>query len=265
MEIRQWVEDNPRRINGVDSDGETLLRTAACVKNDVALIKWLVNEKGADVNGRSSVGLRPLSGASCPDVIMALLECGADPLTKTRTGCTPLIKCALSGYVDCVARLLEDPRVRAKINKPFKAGASLTALHCACVGSCDGDKLRIIRLLLGAGADPTVAAPSGDTPLDLVRQRSDANLAVALQIQETLARCFNSAVIVKARRLVVCGRGNVPMPSYLQRHCRLSLSGHLRSRKTEKKPTDCRRCWRLCWEWKVGQLVRAWTVARFVL
>lgn len=80
------------------------------------LIKWLVNEKGADVNGRSSVGLRPLSGASCPDVIMALLECGADPLTKSRTGCTPLIECAMSGYVDCVARLLEDPRVRAKIN-----------------------------------------------------------------------------------------------------------------------------------------------------
>jgi len=44
MEIRQWVEDNPRPC--VDSDGETMLRTAACVKNDVALIKWLVNEKG---------------------------------------------------------------------------------------------------------------------------------------------------------------------------------------------------------------------------
>jgi len=151
---------------------------------------------------------------------MALLECGADPLTKSRTGCTPLIECAMSGYVDCVARLLEDPRVRAKINKPFKAGASLTALHCACVGSCDGDKLRIIRLLLGAGADSTVATPSGETPLDLVRQRSDANLAVTLQIQESLARCSNSAVIVKARRLVVCGRGIVPMPSYLQRRVR---------------------------------------------
>jgi len=32
MEVRQWVEDNPRRIHGVDSDGETMLRTAACVK-----------------------------------------------------------------------------------------------------------------------------------------------------------------------------------------------------------------------------------------
>lgn len=82
MEIRQWAEDNPLRINSVDWDGETLLRTAACVKGDVSLIKWLVNEKGADVNGRTSGGLRPLNSASGPNVIMALLECGADPLTK---------------------------------------------------------------------------------------------------------------------------------------------------------------------------------------
>ena len=109
-------------------------------------------------------------------------------------------------------------RWAAKINEPCKAPrVGVPDLHFACTGRCDGDKLRIIQLLLGAGADPNFTAPSGETPLDMVRKKSGANLAVVLQIQDIFVQCSISTTLVKARRLVVCGRGIVPMPSYLRR------------------------------------------------
>jgi len=48
-EVRQWVEANPGRVNGLDGHGFTPLYAAVCWEN-LPLVLWLLNEKGADAN-----------------------------------------------------------------------------------------------------------------------------------------------------------------------------------------------------------------------
>jgi len=48
--LRQWVEANPGRVNDRDRNGETPLFRAAWRHNSLALVVWLVGEKGVDMN-----------------------------------------------------------------------------------------------------------------------------------------------------------------------------------------------------------------------
>ena len=51
VELRQWVEANPGRVNNMDSSvGLTLLAAIASKKKGLSLVVWLLDEKGADVN-----------------------------------------------------------------------------------------------------------------------------------------------------------------------------------------------------------------------
>lgn len=65
-ELRQWVEANPGRVNHRDSRGSMPLFSAACRKEGLSLVVWLLDEKGADVNGALSNGYTPLQCAASP-------------------------------------------------------------------------------------------------------------------------------------------------------------------------------------------------------
>ena len=54
LELRQWVEANPGRVNEWDSDRWTPLLAAINVFDSALLVLWLVNEKGADINAADS-------------------------------------------------------------------------------------------------------------------------------------------------------------------------------------------------------------------
>ena len=76
-QLRQWVEDHPGHIEDWDSKGHTALHTGAAGMEDLALILWMIDTQGADVNGRTRTGVdrspfcsftpdRPcLAGAQC--------------------------------------------------------------------------------------------------------------------------------------------------------------------------------------------------------
>ena len=68
--LRQWVEANPGRVNDSDWNGHTPL-IAATRKNAYSLIVWLLDEKGADVNGTSTKGNTPLHLAKTPEIVAA--------------------------------------------------------------------------------------------------------------------------------------------------------------------------------------------------
>ena len=130
--LRQWVEANPGRVNDVDRNLYSPLCVAAR-KHSLSLVVWLL-DRGADVpvNSWYEPPLhRALHKARTVDIITELLDRGADPVRRHYDNpWTPLMSHSRDGFVDGVARLLQDPRVRATINLQNCDGR--TALHIAC-------------------------------------------------------------------------------------------------------------------------------------
>jgi len=56
VQMRHWVEANPGRVDDKDRYGRTPLYVAVRDIKSLALTVWLVDEKGADVNGPISGG-----------------------------------------------------------------------------------------------------------------------------------------------------------------------------------------------------------------
>jgi len=150
------------------------------------------------------------------DILTALLDRGADPTLPADGGSSPLMWQALRGNVENVARLLQDPRVRATVNVQDSGGE--TALHWACSIEDETLALSILHLLLQAGADPDLTANYGDAPLDWIRQHRPAHhatIALLEQYPEALKHAEKASLLIKARRLIVVSRSTAA-PSYLQ-------------------------------------------------
>jgi len=79
----------------------------------------LLDEKGADVNATTALGTSALHYAKTLDILNALLDHGGDPTRIDFLGWSALMHQMRNGTV--VARLLQDPRVRATIIKTRKA------------------------------------------------------------------------------------------------------------------------------------------------
>ena len=159
-ELRQWVEAYPGRVNHRDRYGYTPLYAAVISLESVPLVTWLL-ENGADANAITMEGDTALHCASRPDVITALLDRGADPIIlPDRAGVLLLKWQAQYGSVKVVARLLQDPRVRATVNMQNKEGR--TALYFACLCRSPAEAVvRKVSILLQAGANPTLTKKNG--------------------------------------------------------------------------------------------------------
>lgn len=215
----QWVEANPRRVNERDTNyfvHYTPLYVAVAFKESLALTLWLLDEKGADVNVL-------LHAAHCLDMLIILMNRGADPTRRTCGGWTPLMTHASNGSANMVAFPLKDPRVRATIN--VRESYSRTALHCVCISP----SIRLpstLSLLLKAGADSTVSDQGGRTPLascqQHLRQYPSSDIAISWYgrgicvLDEAFIDAEKTSLLVKARRLVVAATAPAMAPSYMQ-------------------------------------------------
>ena len=168
LEIWQWVEANPGRVNDRDNDGETPLLCAVPRQGGGPQVLWLITEKGADVNFPDGEGRTSLFFAFEADVFNILLDCGADPTRRDKKGRTPLIQFVDGDWCDFhegIARLLQDPRVQATVNVQNRDED--TALHFACRWDADDpEEFAVIRLLLQAGDDLTIENARWQTPLN---------------------------------------------------------------------------------------------------
>ena len=155
-ELRRWVQANPGGVNDRDRSGRTPLSVAACHlaawRKSLSLTTWLLDEKGADVNGKSQYGNTPLHRAASLDILNALLDRGADPTFRSNVGWSPLMYHASFGRACLVKRLLQDPRVRASVDMQISDGR--TALHFACNFPSREPVAPLVHLLLEAGANP---------------------------------------------------------------------------------------------------------------
>lgn len=148
--LRHWVEDNPALANsGNWLSGPPLFR--AVELGSPALVTWLVDEKGADVNIRNDFNGAPLYYATSSDVVTILLNGGADVIVPDAFNrLTPLMAQVNQNRVECVKRLLQNSCVVASIEAQTDDGR--TALKCACGAAM---KNLLVPLLLQAGANPT--------------------------------------------------------------------------------------------------------------
>lgn len=174
VEMKEWLEDNPARVDDGDQDGWTLLCTAAR-KGNTDLLEWLVDEKGASVHCTTPEGHTPLHLAGSYETASSLLARGADATALNAWGWTPLMKRAFNENASCVARLLEEPQVIATIDtqatesNDYYSTKGDTALHLICyeVGVTPVEEQnQILEMLLRAGADPTILNDDQETLMD---------------------------------------------------------------------------------------------------
>lgn len=124
-ELRQWVETNPGRINDRDSKGDTPLIAAAFRDLiNAALVLWLVNEKGADVNATDGAGYTPLHRVRSVDALSLLLDCVAGP------PCEHLVALTRSRFIWLVSIMMWEPVCcKTRASKPSSMKKKVEALQ----------------------------------------------------------------------------------------------------------------------------------------
>ena len=108
------------------------------------------------------------------ELVLLLLERGADVSVQNSNGWTPLHGAAHQGREDNLRLLLEhaaDPSVKGNDGR--------TALHAACVMG----RVGIVQLLLDGGADMQMRSNSGETPEDIATEQDHPQIAAMLQAE----------------------------------------------------------------------------------
>lgn len=168
---------------------------------DAARVAALIAE-GCNPDAVDDFGLPPLWRAvesDRVDVAKALLEAGADPRFRNRNGISLFSIAAARGF-EKIARTLLDAGAELELGRD---GGARLLLSAVLTGDCDLTKrlldagaesnagsalwqaagaghLKIVRMLLTAGADPNFTNSAGLTPLYLAADRGYLDVAQAL-------------------------------------------------------------------------------------
>jgi ankyrin repeat protein len=181
VDVARMLDADPRLLSS-EWDGETLLAQAA--RNHHVGVVRLLLERGADPNtpnGRGDTVLHMAAETHNEEVVSILLSSGADVFRRAGARWTPLI-CACSSGSVAVAQLLLRAMGGRGLDK--RSGSGCTALWITCArGHVD-----ILRALLLAGANHTIADEDGDMPQKVAQRRSDPRCAVLLEVS-TLFVC----------------------------------------------------------------------------
>jgi hypothetical protein len=176
-DMAAFLRHFPNEINKHDSEGFTLLVVASLNPHiSPEFTTWLIDEMGADVNFETEWGVPPLHLAATPEVVSLLIERGAAVGMHANQG-TPLLSLVHKGHVECVERMLMDPRVveTAHIQHPPPCCYDgCTVLHLAFKTSYirkkKGRREMAKTLCTYAAPDPFVLSAKGETALDLLRR-----------------------------------------------------------------------------------------------
>ncbi|XP_065071133.1 poly [ADP-ribose] polymerase tankyrase-2-like isoform X2 [Rhopilema esculentum] len=144
-----------------DADKQIL---EAAKSGDMDILKSLVTSQNVncqDVDGRHSTPLHFAAGYNRLNVVMFLLQNGADVHAKDKGGLVPLHNACSYGHYE-VAELLVKYGANVNASDLWK----FTPLHEAAAKG----KFDICKLLLGHGADANKKNRDGHTPLDLVKE-----------------------------------------------------------------------------------------------
>jgi ankyrin repeat protein len=150
------------RVDARDQRGRSAL-LAATQRNQIEVARFLIQE-GADVNAKDFIQDSPFLYAAAEgriEILKMALAAGADVKDTNRYRGTALIPAAHHGHVEAVKLLLATP-----INKDHVNNLGWTALlEAVILGNGGPAHTEIVRLLVEAGANVSVADRDGVTPL----------------------------------------------------------------------------------------------------
>ncbi|MDR1923934.1 MAG: ankyrin repeat domain-containing protein [Planctomycetaceae bacterium] len=153
--VRQWLDIDQTLINAKSREGNIPLIDAA-LYGKLEVVKYLVEEKHADVNTKSQYngGITPIFWAarSCSlEFVKYLVEKGADVNMKNTRGETPLFGAARSGKLAVVKYLIESGAdVNLCVNAQDNFGHNLfTAAVC-------GGNIEVVKYLISKGVDANI-------------------------------------------------------------------------------------------------------------
>ena len=166
-------------LDGRDAHGRTPAHVAAFASQDEAL--RALAAAGADMNALEAQAYDVVTIAAVaddPGLMSLAIALGNDPgLTTSPWRGTALIAAAHLGHVEVVRRLIAAGAPLDHVNN-----LGWTALMEAVVlGDGGSDHRQVVRLLLEAGADRSIADRDGVTPLAHARARGYAEIARLLE------------------------------------------------------------------------------------
>ena len=137
----------------------------------------LLLDHGANPNARARTGATPILFTRGADVIALLLARGADARARSKTGESSLMEAAIRGDVRAARLLLENG---TEVNAADHRGYTPLLL----AAQYDGDSVELVRLLLDHGADVNAVA-EGETPLSLAAKRGETGVTTLLRTATT--------------------------------------------------------------------------------
>lgn len=166
------------RVDARDSSGRTALLVATQA-NAIDAAHALI-AAGADVNAKDNIEDSPYLYAAAEgrlEILRMTLEAGADLRSVNRYGGTALIPAAHHGHPDIVRELLKTDIDIDHVNR-----LGWTALLETIILSDGGTThVEILKLLVDAGANVSLADRDGVTPLAHAESRSYAEMARILK------------------------------------------------------------------------------------
>jgi len=161
-----------------DASGRTAL-LAATQENRIEVARVLI-EAGANVNAKDNIQDSPylLAGARGRlEILRMTLAAGADLRSTNRFGGTALIPACHYGHVETVRELL---KTRVDIDHVNNLGWT-ALLEAVILGDGGRAHTEIVRLLVDAKANLTIADRQGVTPLAHARQRGYREIVAILE------------------------------------------------------------------------------------
>ncbi|MCR4266811.1 ankyrin repeat domain-containing protein [Nitratireductor sp. ZSWI3] len=166
-------------VNGRDGRGRTPAHVAAFASHEEAL--RALAEAGANMNaleGQAYDVVTIAAVADDPELMSLAIELGNEPglVTSPYDG-TALIAAAHLGHVEVVRRLIAAGAPLDHVNN-----LGWTALiEAVILGDGGADHQQVVRLLLDAGADRSIADRDGVTPLEHARSRGYSQMVEMLE------------------------------------------------------------------------------------
>ena len=188
-------------INCPNAEGLTSLHLASHQHGNVELIAHLLDHGATIDQGVRSAFADPIVLSmtalhlACRKghtrVVHLLLERGADPTIFTDPGLTPLMEACKTGSVGCVRRMLSHDVAKTTID--YQSDQGLTALHLASSGGYG----EVVKVLLEAGANPTLRYQDSDTAIAMAEGRGHHDCVALLHVS-----VFNLWLIDRFRRSI---------------------------------------------------------------
>jgi hypothetical protein len=209
VSVTRMLDEDPGLLSSV-LRGETLLRDA--VSNGHMDLMRLLLERGAEVNQANVHGGTALVVAvfrGFEEMVSALLTSGADISRKGFWGQTMLMLASLHGHVAVVRLLLRSMEGRG-LNERDNDGRT------ALCHSCREGHADVLRTLLLAGADHTIANNDDMTPLQIAEEREHHECVGVIQVSTSLVSRPNGhhddTVFAVCGAHVVLGRTSHSVP-----------------------------------------------------